>query len=212
MKKYLSEFLGTYGLVFCGTGAIVINEVSSGMVTHVGIAITFGLIVMSMIYAFGEISGAHINPAVTIAFWVSGRFPKKEVIPYILAQTAGGIFASFCLLLLFPSNESLGITQPAAAVFQSFFLEIILSFFLMLVILNVSSGSKEIGVMAGLSIGAVVLLEALFAGPISGASMNPIRSAAPALISGQLNHLWIYLSAPTLGALLAVGAWKILKK
>jgi len=212
MKKYFAEFIGTYGLVFCGTGAIVINDVSGGMVTHVGIAITFGLIVMSMIYAFGEISGAHLNPAVTIGFWASGKLKKKKVIPYIIAQLLGGFFASVCLLLLFPEHQGLGSTLPAGSALQSFVLEVILTFFLMLVIMTVSTGSKEVGTIAGIAIGAVVLLEALFAGPITGASMNPARSIAPAIVSAQLQHLWIYITAPIIGALLAVLSWKYLKK
>jgi len=212
MKKYFSEFIGTYGLVFCGTGAIVINDLSQGMVTHVGVAITFGLIVMSMIYAFGEISGAHLNPSVTISFWASGLFKRKEVMPYIIAQLLGAFFASLTLAFLFPDHTGLGTTLPSGSEIQSFVLEIILTFFLMLVILNVSTGSKEIGTIAGIAIGAVVLLEALFAGPITGASMNPARSIAPAITSGQIQHLWIYVTAPTIGALLAVLVWKIIKK
>jgi len=204
MKKYLSELIGTYGLVFCGTGAIIINDLSGGAVSHVGIAITFGLIVMAMIYAFGDISGAHINPAVTVAFWFSGRFPGRQVLPYIGAQTAGALLASATLLLLFPGHAGLGATLPAGSSGQAFVLEIILTFFLMLVIINVATGSKETGIMAGIAIGATVLLEALFAGPISGASMNPARSLAPALLSGQLHHAWIYLSAPVIGAALAI--------
>ncbi|MFK7907898.1 MAG: MIP/aquaporin family protein [Chitinophagales bacterium] len=212
MRKYLAEFIGTYGLVFCGTGAVIVNDLTGGTVSHVGVAITFGLIVMAMIYAFGEISGAHINPAVTIAFWFAGRFEKKELVPYILAQFLGAILASATLLLLFPTHANLGATLPSDTVFQSFLLEVILTFFLMLVIINVSTGSKEIGVMAGIAIGATVLLEAMFAGPICGASMNPARSLAPALISGHLEHLWVYLLAPTIGALVAILAWHGLKE
>ncbi|MDN5205525.1 aquaporin [Fulvivirgaceae bacterium BMA10] len=204
MKKLLAELIGTYALVFCGTGAIVINDITNGSVSHVGIAVTFGLIVMAMIYAFGDISGAHINPAVTIAFWFSGRFSPKLVIPYIIAQLAGGLLASLSLKLLFPIHETLGATLPVGTNMQSFVLEVILTFFLMLVIINVSTGSKETGTMAGIAIGAVVLLEAMFAGPVSGASMNPARSIAPALISGNLQHLWVYLLAPVLGASLAI--------
>ena len=209
MKKYFAEFVGTFALVFCGTGAIVINEVTGGSVTHLGIAITFGAIVLAMIYAFGDISGAHINPAVTISFWVAGRFKKKYIAPYLIAQFSGGIFASVILKFLFPRNELLGSTLPAFAPTQSFVLEIILTFFLMLVIIYVSTGAKEKGLMAGIAIGGVVMLEAIFAGPISGASMNPARSLAPALISRHFEHLWIYLTAPIIGAILSIGAWKI---
>lgn len=210
MKKYVAELLGTFALVFCGTGAIVINEVSNGAVTHVGVAITFGLVVMSMIYALGEISGAHLNPAVSIAFVLSGRFPLKQVFPYIGAQVAGAILASLVLQYLFPSNELLGTTLPAGSDRQSFILEMILTFFLMLTIMNVAHGSKEQGMFAGLAIGSVILLEAMFAGPICGASMNPARSLAPALVSGHLQHLWVYLTATIAGAALAIPTWKYL--
>jgi len=203
-RKYFSELIGTFALVFCGTGAIVINDTSGGVVTHVGVAVTFGLIVMAMIYSLGEISGAHINPAVTIAFWFSGRFPGNQVAPYVAAQLIGAILASACVWLLFPEHEGLGATLPADTVRQTFVLELLLTFFLMFVIMKVSTGSKETGIMAGAAIGAVVLLEALFAGPVTGASMNPARSIAPALISGNLEHLWIYIFAPTLGACLAI--------
>ena len=197
--------------MFCGTGAIIINQESSGVITHVGIAITFGLIVASMIYAIGDISGAHLNPAVTIAFWIAKVFPAKEVLPYIVSQAIGAFTASLILKYLFPTNDLLGTTLPAGLPMQSFILELILTFLLMFVILQVAKGSKEQGMFAGLAIGFVVLLEAMFAGPICGASMNPIRSLAPALVSGHLEHLWIYLSAPVLGAILAVLCWTVLK-
>lgn len=212
MKKYSAEFIGTYGLVFCGTGAVTINEVMNGAVTHIGIAITFGLIVMTMIYAVGEISGAHLNPAVSIAFAVNGNFPWREVPGYLLSQCTGAIAASITLNFLFPSSVLLGATLPAGSDMQSFVLEIILSFFLMLVILEVATGSKEYGMFAGLAIGSVVLLEAMFAGPVSGASMNPARSLAPALISKHTQHLGIYLLAPVAGAIMAVFIYRIIKK
>jgi len=210
-KKYLAELIGTFALVFCGTGAIIINQETNGIIGHVGIAITIGLIVTVMIYTFGEKSGAHFNPAVTIAFWISGLFSKKEVVRYILAQTIGGILASIVLNVLFPLNETLGATIPTGSLMQSFILEIILTFFLMLVIFFTSQGSKEVGIIAGFAIGGTVLLEALFAGPISGASMNPVRSLAPALISNDLSVIWIYISAPIIGAILANFTWKIIK-
>lgn len=211
MKKYFAEGLGTFALVFCGTGAIIINQETSGIVTHPGIATTFGLIVMVMIYALGPVSGAHLNPAVTIAFTVAKRFPAKQIIPYITSQIIGAFVASLVLHLLFTDNEFLGTTIPSGSNLQSFVLEIILTFFLMLVIIQVATGSKEQGMFAGLAIGSTVLLEAMFAGPICGASMNPARSLAPAIVSGHLKHLWIYLIAPTIGAILAILAWNILK-
>ena len=204
MKKYYAEAIGTYMLVFCGTGAIIINQEMNGVITHPGIAATSGLIFAALIYALGDVSGAHINPAVAIAFALRKVFPVKEIVPYILSQSVGAILASFTLHLLFPLNEQLGGTFPAGSVMQSFLLEILLTFFLMFVILRVSQGSREQGIMAGMAIGAVVLLEALFAGPISGASMNPARSLGPAIISGELQFLWIYISAPIIGSSLAV--------
>jgi aquaporin Z len=185
---------------------------TNGTVSHAGIAITFGLIVMSMIYALGNISGAHLNPAVSIAFTLAGRFSLKEALPYIISQITGALLASLSLRYLFPNNEILGATIPAGSASQSFILEFILTFFLMLVIINVATGSKEQGMFAGLAIGGVVLLEAMFSGPISGASMNPARSLAPAVISGHMEHLWIYLTATTSGAALAIPTWKFLTK
>jgi aquaporin NIP len=203
-RKYVSEILGTFALVFAGTGAIIINDVSGGVVSHVGVALTFGLVVMAMIYALGDVSGCHINPAVTCAFWVARRFPGRQVAPYVLSQCVGAVIASLLLAMMFPGHATLGATIPAGPAGQSFVLETILTFLLMFVILNVSTGAKEKGVMAGAAIGAVVGLEALFAGPISGASMNPARSLAPAWVSGRVAELWIYMVAPMLGALLAV--------
>jgi aquaporin NIP len=206
MKNYFSEFLGTFGLVFAGTGAIVINAASNGAITHVGIALTFGLIVLAMIYAFGDVSGAHLNPAVTVGFAIAGRFDFKQVPGYVVAQCAGAFAASGLLRFLFPADVTLGTTLPAGSSAQSFVLETVLTFILMLVILSISTGAKEKGITAGIAIGSVIALEAMFAGPISGASMNPARSLAPALVSGQTQHLWVYLAGPVLGAVLAVPA------
>ena len=198
-------------MVFCGTGAMTINEVTGGDVTHVGIAITWGLIVMAMIYAFGETSGAHFNPAVTIAFAYAKKFAWKEVPTYIIAQISGAFLASFTLLFLFPDSELLGSTIPKIDVWRAFVLELLLTFFLMVVIINVSTGSKEIGIIAGIAVGGVILLEAMFAGPVTNASMNPARSLAPNLVSGNINGLWLYIIAPILGALLAVVSCKLVK-
>lgn len=204
MKKTFAEFLGTFFLVFAGTGAIVIDGVSGGAIGHAGIALTFGLVVLAMIHAFGDVSGAHLNPAVTLGFAVARRFPWREVPVYLGAQLAGAFAASGLLKLLFPAPGTLGATLPAGSVAQSFTLEIVLTAALMLVILSVSTGAKEKGITAGIAIGATVGLEAMFAGPVCGASMNPARSLAPALVSGHLEHLWLYPVATILGALLAV--------
>jgi aquaporin NIP len=189
MKKVCADILGTFALVFAGTGAIVINEASGGTITHVGIALTFGLIVLAMIYTVGDISGAHLNPAVTLGFWAARR-----------------------IRFLFPENKLLGATMPAGSEMQSFVLEAVLTFFLMLTILNVSTGSKEKGITVGIAVGSVIALEAMFAGPISGASMNPARSLAPALVSGHFEHLWIYLIAPPLGAVAAMFACRCIRE
>ena len=204
MRKLSAEFLGTFALVFAGTGAIVINEASGRAITHVGIALTFGLVVLANIYAFGDISGAHLNPAVTLGFFAARRFPGREVAPYLMAQVLGALAASGLLRALFPGDVNLGATRPAGSEWQSFILEVVLTWFLMTVILGVSTGSKEKGMLAGVAVGAVIALEAMFAGPICGASMNPARSIAPAVVSGNLSSLWIYLVAPLLGALIAV--------
>lgn len=204
MKKLVAEAFGTFSLVFAGTGAIVIDGVSGGAITHVGSALTFGLVVMAMIYAVGNVSGAHINPAVTIGFWAARRFPGRLVLPYVGSQLAGAFAASGLLRILFPEHGTLGATLPAGAVSQSFALEVVLTLILMFVILSVSTGARETGIMAGAAIGAVVAFEALFAGPICGASMNPARSLAPAVVSGHVGHVWIYLTAPLLGAIASI--------
>jgi aquaporin Z len=204
MRRLAAEAFGTYALVFAGTGAIVINDVSGGVVSHLGIALTFGLIVLAMIYALGGVSGCHLNPAVTVGFFAARRFKGRWVAPYVLSQILGAAFASVTLRLMFPSHATLGETLPVGSAIQSFVLEFILTLILMFVILSVSTGSKEKGIMAGVAVGSVIALEAMFAGPISGASMNPARSLAPALVSLRLNSVWLYLTAPVLGACASV--------
>jgi len=205
-RACIAEAIGTFAVVFAGTGAIVVNQ-AGGAVTHVGVALTFGLIVMAMIYAVGETSGAHLNPAVSLGFFIAGRLPARTLGAYAASQAAGAFAASAAIRFLFPGDTTLGATLPAGAWHQSFVLEVILTALLMFVILSVAVGAKEKGIMAGIAIGGVVGLEAMFAGPISGASMNPARSLAPALVSGNLASLWIYLVAPALGAAAAVPAW-----
>jgi MIP family channel proteins len=206
MKRLIAELFGTFALVFAGTGAVVINNWpgTAGAVTHVGVALTFGLIVLAMIYAVGDVSGAHLNPAVTLGFTLARRFPAGRVLPYVGSQCAGALLASGLLRVLFPDSSTLGATLPAGPAVQSFVLEVVLTLLLMFVILSVSTGAKEKGLMAGVAVGGVIALEALFAGPICGASMNPARSLAPAVVSLQLESLWVYLIAPPLGAALAV--------
>ncbi|MCB9204784.1 MAG: MIP family channel protein [Flavobacteriales bacterium] len=211
-RKFLSEMLGTFGLIFTGCGAIVVNDVTGGAIGHLGICTVFGLVVMAMVYSFGDVSGAHINPAVTIAFWISGRFPLKEVGPYILAQVIGSTAACALLWYLFPDESTfLGATLVSGSIMQSFVLEVAITFLLMLIIIMVATGSKEVGTLAGIAIGAAVAVLALVGGPISGASMNPARSLGPALVSGNLEHIWLYIIAPIIGAALAVPVSNVIK-
>lgn len=205
MKRLFAEALGTYLLVFCGAGAATINEVTDGAVTHVGVAITFGLIVTTIILLFGKISGAHVNPAVSIALFVNRQLNGKRLIGYLCAQVFGGVLAGFSLYMLFPSSIHLGTTFPANGIMQSFVLEVMLTFLLMLTILRITSQNSlyDLPIIASV-IGGVVLLEAMFAGPICGASMNPARSIGSALFTSHINVVWIYIVAPIVGALLAV--------
>lgn len=210
-RAMIAESFGTFCLVFAGTGAIVINDVSRGAITHVGISLTFGLIVLSMIYTIGDVSGCHINPAVTIGMLASGRMSRNKAVAFMLSQLAGAMAASGLLRLLLGAHPTLGATLPAGSALQSWVLEFVLTMMLMVVILKVSTGSKEQGLLAGVAIGAVIALEALFAGPISGASMNPARSLAPAVFAGKLTSLWIYLTAPPSGAIVGVLIWRTLQ-
>ena len=209
MKRYVAEALGTGILVFAGCGAIVTTAVT-GEPGHVGIALTFGMVVSAMIYTFGHISGAHINPAVTLAFYRSKELNGKETVGYILAQLLGATIGAWLLRILFiPENKQAealayyGATLPHGPLWQSFVFETILSFILMLVIYGSAVHGKAIKSFAGIAIGFTVGVEALFAGPITGASMNPARSIAPALVSMHLDALWIYIVAPMLGMQLA---------
>ncbi|MAR39429.1 MAG: aquaporin [Flavobacteriales bacterium] len=210
MKRYWAELIGSFILVFVGTGAIMINDIT-GQVTNLGIGLSFGLVVMVVIYSIGDISGAHINPAVTIAFWISKKFEGKDVIFYVLFQIIGAVLASCMLYFILPESNTMGETLVKDGNWiQSFILEFFLSLILMFVILNVSTGSKEKGIIAGISIGAVVAFEAIFAGPICGASMNPARSIAPAIF-GNASFLWVYIVATTLGAISSVFVYKLIK-
>jgi len=209
MRKYAAEVFGTFALVFAGTGAVVIDTVIPGSVSHVGIAITFGLVVMAMIYALGDVSGAHLNPAVTVGFWLARRMSGRCVGPYIVSQLTGAILASLLLRSMFSNVAWLGATIPAGSPWQSLALEAVLTALLMFVILCVSTGPKETGVMAGIAIGGVIGLEAMFAGPICGASMNPSRTLAPALVSGHLQSLWVYLAGPMIGSAVSVPCWRL---
>ena len=203
MRRCTAEFIGTFGLVFAGTGAIMVDFISGGEVTNLGTGIVFGLTVAAMIYATGHISGAHINPAVTLGFALSRHFPWKWVPHYWSSQLAGAIAASLVLQGLFGNVADLGATLPSGAVWDSVLLEVILTFFLMFVIMAVSTDVRAIGSSAAIAIGATVALEATFAGPISGASMNPARSFGPALVGWTWMDHWAYWAGPLIGAALA---------
>jgi aquaporin Z len=203
VKKLLAEFLGTFALVLCGTGAIVLDGFSNGTIGVGGIALSFGLIVWAMIFTFLDTSGAHINPAVTLALMFNKQCRLIKGFAYMFVQFAGGIAASLLLLKIFGAEHGLGQTNPSGSDMQSFFLEFVLTLILMLVILKVSGFNSGKGFTA-IAVGSVVLLEAYFAGPISGASMNPARSLGPAVVAGDISNLWIYLVATNLGALAAI--------
>ena len=202
MKNYFAEFIGTFILLFIGTGAIIVNDISGGKVTYLGVCLVFALIILVIVYSLGDISGAHINPAVTWGFFVAGRFPGREVLPYIISQCLGGLAGSYTLKMIFSDHPTLGITLPLRTPESAFVFEMFLTAFLMFVILRFATGAKEKGLMAGVAIGAMVGCDALVGGAFTGASMNPIRSLAPAIASGHLEFQYIYIFAPLLGATL----------
>ncbi len=206
MKKLFAEFAGTFILVFLGTGAVVFDGMFAGAISHLGVGLVFGLAVMLIIYAIGDISGAHINPAVSIAFFVTGKSRFSDTWSYIFVQLLGAAAASFVLSLYAPAGSNLGATLPAPglSVFKAFLMEFVLTFLLMYIVVNVSTGAKEKGITAGIAVGALIAVEAIVAGPLTGASMNPARSLGPAIISGNYQYLWIYIFAPVTGA--AAGA------
>lgn len=204
LRKFVAEFIGTFGLVFAGTGAIMINHITGGVVTHVGVGLTFGSIVAVMVFATGHISGAHINPAVTLGFAIAKHLPWKQVPYYLGSQILGAITASVILLLVLGDVADLGATTPAVkngiTDLQAFSIEILLTFFLMFVIMSVATDVRSVGQIAAVAIGATVGLEALFAGPITGASMNPARSLGPAIVGWTWSSQWVYVLAPIIGA------------
>ncbi len=211
MNKYTAEFFGTAFLVFAGCGAIIVNDLFGQVLGHLGVSMVFGLIVMAVIYSIGNVSGAHINPAVTIGFWAAKRIKFKEVPLYVLSQILGALLAAGVLKFLFFEHQTLGSTLPMTGIQTVFVMEVTLSFMLMFVILNVSVGHLEKGIMAGAAIGGIIALEALIGGPISGASMNPARSIGPALVSGNLQYLWLYILAPIVGTVLAAPCCRLIQ-
>lgn len=211
LRRAGAEFVGTYGLVTAGCGAIMVNA-QTGALTHVGIALTFGLIITVMIAATGHISGAHFNPAVTIAFAVTRHFPWREVVYYVVAQVLGAVLGALTLRLLIGDVALLGMTMPSGSVWQSFGLEVLLTAVLMFVIISVATDTKAIGAPAALAIGFTVALDAMWGGPISGASMNPARSLAPALVAGILENQWVYWVAPIIGAIIGGSVYQLLRE
>jgi aquaporin NIP len=211
-RRLTAELFGTFVLVFAGTGAIVFDSVNPGKIGHIGIALTFGLVVLAMVYAVGSVSGAHLNPAVTLGLWTARRIPGRQVVPFVAAQVAGAFAASGLLFIMYPDHPTLGATLPHGPAWHSFVLEVWLTAVLVFVILAVMVSDPSVRPLGGVIVGAVIALEALFAGPISGASMNPARSLAPAIASGRLEHLWVYLAAPLLGALIAIPACAVIQQ
>lgn len=212
MKRYLAEFLASFLMIFLGTGSMVLADQSGGWFTHLDVSLSWGFAVGLGIFLFSKYSGAHMNPAVTISLFFLRAHPKREMLGYLALQIAGGVAASLLLRLLAPENEFLGASLPSGSATQSFFIEFLLTFALMAVVLLSGWFKKGALFLVPAAIGGTVFLEAYFAGPITGASMNPARSFAPAIVSGHTEHLWLYLVATTLGALSASGLWLLWKR
>ena len=211
-RRAAAEGIGVFALVFAGCGAIVAEAEHPGTLGAVGVAFVFGLIVMAMVYATGHLSGAHLNPAVTLAFTLTRHFPRTEAVAYLAAQIAGALAAAALLAAIWPSQPAaLGTTLPTVGVGSAFVYEVVLTSFLMFVIMAVATDTRAVGAGAAIAIGGTVGLDALFGGPITGASMNPARSLGPALVSGEPHDLWIYLTAPLLGAALGALAYQLVR-
>jgi len=205
LRRSAAEGIGAFALVFAGCGAIVADAVYGGALGAVGVSLVFGLVIMAMVYATGHLSGAHLNPAVTLAFALTRHFPRREALAYVVAQLLGAIAAAALLLAIWPAEPaSLGATLPSVGIGSAFAYEVVLTTFLMFVIMAVATDTRAVGAAAAIAIGGTVGLDALFGGPVTGASMNPARSLGPGLVSGELTDIWIYLAAPVAGA--AVGA------
>jgi aquaporin Z len=208
-QALVAEFVGTFFLVFAGTGAIVIDAITHS-ITHVGVSLVFGLVVAALVYALAHVSGAHFNPAVTIGFWTAGEFPGARVLPYIAAQVLGAVSAAAVIRAMFGVVASLGTTLPNGNVRTSFWLEVLMTLLLVFVILGSAVHGRAIKSFAGLAIGSTIALDAMFGGPVSGASMNPARSLGPALVAGVWANQWIYVVAPIVGAILAVRVYRLI--
>jgi aquaporin NIP len=209
-RALAAEAIGTFALVFAGAGAVVVDARTHAL-GHVGVAITFGLVIMAMIYAVGHISGAHFNPAVSFAFALTRHFPWPRTVAYWTAQLAGALLAAALLRGSLGNDANTGATLPSGSQGQSFLWEVVLTFFLMFVIMAVATDTRAVGEKAAIAIGGTVGLDAMFGGPISGASMNPARSLGPALVSGNLHALWLYIAAPLAGATLGALAYQLVR-
>jgi aquaporin NIP len=211
-RRAAAEALATFALVFAGCGAIVADDVYGGALGVVGVALVFGLVIMVMVYATGHLSGAHINPAVTVAFTVTRHFPAREALAYIAAQLIGAALGALVLLAVWPSGPAnLGATEPAVGIGSALTYELVLTAILMFVIVAVATDTRAVGAAAAIAIGAAVGLDALFGGPVTGASMNPARSFGPALASGQWTDLWIYVVGPVIGAAAGAIAYQLVR-
>ena len=211
-RRAAAEAFGAFALVFAGCGAIITGTVHAGTLGAVGVSLVFGLVVMAMVYATGHLSGAHLNPAVTLAFALTRHFPRREALAYIGAQIAGALAAAALLLAVWPSQPAaLGTTLPSVGNGSALVYEAVLTAFLMFVIMAVATDTRAAGAGAAIAIGGTVGLDALFAGPITGASMNPARSIGPALVSGELHDLWIYITAPIAGAALGALTYQLVR-
>lgn len=211
-RRAAAEAIGVFVLVFAGCGAIITEAEHPGTLGNVGIALVFGLVVMAMVYATGHLSGAHLNPAVTLAFALAGHLPRRAVLAYLAAQLAGAVLAALALAAVWPSQPAaLGTTLPSVGAGSALVYELLMSSFLMFVIMAVATDTRAVGAAAAIAIGATVGLDALFGGPVTGASMNPARSLGPALVSGELGSLWIYLVGPVAGTVLGALAYLVVR-
>jgi aquaporin NIP len=209
-RALVAEAIGTFALVFAGAGAVMVDAKTHSL-GHVGVAITFGLVIMAMIYAIGHVSGAHFNAAVTFAFALTRHFPWRRAVGYWLAQFVGAVSAAALLRGSLGNIAHVGATLPSGSQEQSFLWELVMTAFLMFVILAVATDTRAVGEAAAIAIGGTIGLDAMFGGPISGASMNPMRSLGPALVSGDVHALWLYIVAPLVGASLGGLAYQFVR-
>jgi MIP family channel proteins len=210
--RLLAEAVGTFMLVVIGPGAAAVNLHTQGAVSHVGVALSFAFVILAGVYALGHISGAHFNPAVTAGFWLSGRFPRRDVVPYALAQLSGATAGALLLRFLLGADAQAAATVPSVPLFSAFVVEIVLTFFLMLVIMAVATDHRVASPAAGLAVGLTVGFDAMMGGPLTGASMNPARTFGPAIATGVWTGHWLYWLGPLVGACLAVLTYGYLRK